>query len=158
MKQIMKKWLLLAPLFLTLACDDDPNTPGIQTICATPAPNLAGTWRGTLQNQQLSVMVTETCAVFIGGRTWWIEGGWTWNGSSGTLLGFTGTDLVSLSLVTTGPLPPPRSSVSLNFVLQVPLTVNVMTGKAGGVWRLPTDTTQIVASFDSVAITLTRSP
>jgi hypothetical protein len=154
------KWLLMllnaiVPVLLGDSCDADPNSPGIQHTCLEPAPRLAGTWATSLQDRQLSIILKEQCRAYIGGTSWWIEGSWNWSGQQGDAFGLTHASGVDVYLSMGAPNQP-RSTVTLYLSTPVPVTASSVNGFARGTWRLPTDTTRIVGSFDDVALTLQR--
>lgn len=153
----MKKQCALFVLMLVAGCDDDPTREGRQVTCPTPSPQLAGTWVGTMQNQQLAVTLADECfGDLFGNRFWMSQGGWTWSGRSGLATAFTGTLGVDLHL-RMGTPPQPISFVSLFFQTPIPVpATTTLTGYADGSWRVPTDTMTVVAAFDSVALTLVR--
>ena len=153
-------WLLLLlnaaiPVLLGASCDADPNRPGIQHTCEQPAPRLAGTWTASLQDRQISITINEDCWAYIGGTSWGISGRWTWSGQQGNVAGVTHATGVDLYL-RMGASPQSISFVTLYLSTPVPVTASSMNGFARGTWRLPNDTTRIVASFDDVGLQLQR--
>ena len=152
----MKQILLLAVLLIT-ACDDDPNTPGIQTICQSNAPRIEGTWRGALGAQQVTINLDERCVGwFDGSRSWWVDGQWTWGTHQGTASAHYSVDSVWISLRMGALFTQPGSWTTIKWGGPTPIVGNTVSGIATGVWKLPTDTMNIVATFNNNAITLQR--
>jgi hypothetical protein len=152
-----KRFFLVLPL-LAAACSDESTGIDLSEIrCTIARPNVQGTWVGTLNGHNLSVTLTEDCRKlsFFAAPTWWTEGQWTWNGQQGYALGLWGPDYVTMDL-RLGTTPQPTSTTELRFNTTVPVTGTQLTGTATGRWRVPTDTTQILGTFNATAVVLQK--
>jgi hypothetical protein len=149
----MKTLILLATAtILTASCTFDTGDP---TLCRQVKPRLEGTWRGAMSGQQLTVQMTERCISFgFGDPSWLVEGQWSWSGQSGVATATHSSNFAEI-LMRLGTSPQPTSNTTFRYNGNLPLGTT-MTGFVKGRWRLPTDTMNIVGTFDSVAVTLQR--
>jgi hypothetical protein len=145
--------VLLLAVALCASCDFSIDPETFAPKCRTPAPLMEGTWSGTLQSETLTITLDDECRQYLFTGPYWASiGTWSWNGHQGVASADPSVRRVGLTL---GAFPQHWSNVEISLTSSIPLE-STMAGYAKGAWRQPADSTQIIASFDSVPLVLHR--
>ncbi|HEX6251409.1 MAG TPA: hypothetical protein VFZ56_08240 [Gemmatimonadaceae bacterium] len=127
--------------------------------CTRPAPQLAGTWSGTLAQQEVTLQLTEDCQFMplgFQGWTWAVEGDWSW----GVLSGTASSSPYYASVPTIGltALSADQGPTLVVFTLSgtsLPAG-STLTGTLSGEWRSGADPVTTYGPFDGTSISFNR--
>jgi hypothetical protein len=127
--------------------------------CAEAAPRLAGTWSGTIEQQEISLRLLEDCQLIVfgfQGWTWVVGGEWSWGELSGTASSWpytTALPVISLTLVSADQGP---SLVGLSLSGTSLPAASTLTGTLSGEWRSGSNPVIVHGPFDGASISLIR--
>lgn len=129
----------------------DWTSPDSTPRCYQETPRLQGSWTGTLGAHELTLRLTESCESYPWSSGAWIaRGDWEWGGITGTAESNPYYREPWDIALRVGPVRDGRMDVVLSFMQQLPAGPSLI-GHAAGRWRNDSDTTQVYASFDTVA-------
>jgi hypothetical protein len=127
--------------------------------CTEAAPRLAGTWSGTIAQQEITLQLVEECQLIVigfQGWTWVVGGEWSWAELSGTAYGWPYVNPLPAISLTAPPVDQDPTNVVLTLSGGSLPAGSAVTGALSGEWKSGSDPVTIHGPFDGASITLIR--